>query len=1262
MNSSSAVRFVSWNVKGLNGPVKRSKVFSHLKSLKADILFLQETHLRVKDHIRLRKAWISQVYHSRHDGSSKGVAILINKKIQFTPTEVTTDTHGRFVIICGSLFQTKVILVNIYAPNWDDTDFVNKLLSSLPNLDTHKLILGGDLNCSIQPALDRSCPRTQAPSGMARAFSAFMAQSGCVDPWRFFNPSLKQFSFFSPVYRSFSRIDYFFVDNIFIPLIKKCDYLPIIISDHAPVILDISFTLNIKQRPLWKLDPLLLSEKDFCYFVATNIDTFLAINKTDNISHSTIWESLKAFLRGQIISYTAFKNKQHSKEISDLSESIGRLDQLYSESPTADLYKKRIDLQAKLNLLTTRHAEQLLLKTRGNYYEYGDKPSRLLAHQLKCQVASRLIPQIKDEHGLLISDPKHINDVFVSHFISLYTSSSPTDTSPMTAFLNDLEMPSLSDDDATTLEQDLEIEEITDAIMAMQNRKTPGMDGYPVEFYKKFKAQLAPLLLAVFTESLEKGSLPTTFSQASISLLLKKDKDPTHPGSYRPISLLNVDAKILAKVLALRMESFLPKIISEDQTGFIRDRHSFSNIRRLINIAYTKSPVHLPEAVISLDAEKAFDRVEFLYLFAALEKFGFGKTLISWIKLLYKHPQASVQTNDLRSTFFPLSRGTRQGCPLSPLLFAIVIEPLAIALRTTTEFQGITRGGIEHRVSLYADDLLLYVSHPMTCATKIVCLLEKFGRFSGYKLNFQKSECFLLNSTSPPGLTPSFPFHLSNSGFNYLGINITKSFSSLSSNLTTIVTRMKEDFKRWSALPLSLAGRINTVKMNILPKFLYVFQCLPLFLTKSFFKKLGQALTSFIWDSKLPRVKVNILQRPRSIGGLSLPSFIHYYWAANIQKILYWLHSPDTNWCILEEQTCRQSSLRALIYSSLPLRPSRFTSNPIVLSTLKIWNQFRSHYTFRSASVLGPIHKNHLFTPSTMGLSFLEWSRRNIHCFHSLYKAGTMDSFENLQKDHNLPRQLFFQYLQIRHFLKASFPPFPTLPTLEAWEELTLIKPRKGIISLIYGRVMSLDDQNLTRIKSRWEDELGVELGDHWDCALDRVNSSSSCARLSLIQFKVLHRVHYSKAKLAEIYPGSDASCSRCSFSPANLTHSFWSCPSLDSYWSGVFKTLSDALNIPIEPSPFTAIFGVPLDPDTVTKAQSDVIAFTSLLARRRILLGWKSPTPPSIARWLEDVMLFLKLEKIKFTLRGSMNKFYLRWQPIITHFDNLKELEANPT
>ena len=231
-------------------------------------------------------------------------------------------------------------------------------------------------------------------------------------------------------------------------------------------------------------------------------------------------------------------------------------------------------------------------------------------------------------------------------------------------------------------------------------------------------------------------------------------------------------------MLARRLEDRLPKMISEDQTGFIKGRHSFSNIRRLIDIAYTRNTDRLPEAVISLDAEKAFDRVEWQYLFAALEKFGFGVNFISWIKLLYKAPQACVQTNDLRSSFFPLTRGTRQGCPLSPLLFAIAIEPLAIVLRTTSAFQGIIRGGIEHRVSLYADDLLLYVSLPTTCASKIVSFLEEFGSFSGYKLNLQKSECFQLFSPVTSRLMPSFPFHLSDSGFKYLGITITKYFTS----------------------------------------------------------------------------------------------------------------------------------------------------------------------------------------------------------------------------------------------------------------------------------------------------------------------------------------------------------------------------------------------------------------------------------------------------------------------------------------------------
>lgn len=148
-------------------------------------------------------------------------------------------------------------------------------------------------------------------------------------------------------------------------------------------------------------------------------------------------------------------------------------------------------------------------------------------------------------------------------------------------------------------------------------------------------------------------------------------------GSYRTISLLNVDLKILAKILAQRLQQVLPSIISTDQRGFMLGRHSFHNTRRLLNIVSSPDS-NIPEVIISLDAEKAFDRMEWDFLFYVLQKCCFNLEFISWIKLLYANPVASVHTNGLQCPSFPLYRGTRQVSPLSPLLFAIAIEPLAI--------------------------------------------------------------------------------------------------------------------------------------------------------------------------------------------------------------------------------------------------------------------------------------------------------------------------------------------------------------------------------------------------------------------------------------------------------------------------------------------------------------------------------------------------------------------------------------------------------
>uniref|UniRef100_A0AAR2KU71 Reverse transcriptase domain-containing protein n=1 Tax=Pygocentrus nattereri TaxID=42514 RepID=A0AAR2KU71_PYGNA len=472
---------------------------------------------------------------------------------------------------------------------------------------------------------------------------------------------------------------------------------------------------------------------------------------------------------------------------------IAELDRLNALSPSPALFKNRVALQTEYDLITTTEAGRLILHARSNYYENGDKPSRLLGHQLRRRAASRIIPKVMDSGGTPSSDSLSINQVFKAYYSDLDKSESLSDDSVMSAFFNELEFPTVDHALAQELESPLTLDEIRAAIKTMQTNKAPGPDGFPLEFFKKFEKKLGPLLLAVFEESLGVGSLPQSMTQASISLLLKKDKDPTSCASYRPLSLLNTDIKILAKALALRLEAVLPNIISSAQNGFIKGRQLFFNTRTLLNVIFTKGSTLTSEVLVSLDAEKAFDRVEWNYLFNVLYKFGFKDNFISWIKLLYSSPKASVCTNGVRSDFFPLFRGTRQGCPLSPLLFALAIEPLSIALNSLNSFRGISRFGSEIKLSLYADDLLLYVTDPESCFPSILALLNRFSSFSGYKLNLQKSECFpssKLNNQSPIPVVEHF---------KYLGIEIYPSLNkTVQFNYNHILEQVSNDLKKWT--------------------------------------------------------------------------------------------------------------------------------------------------------------------------------------------------------------------------------------------------------------------------------------------------------------------------------------------------------------------------------------------------------------------------------------------------------------------------------
>lgn len=189
---------VSWNVRGLNHLAKRSRVFSQLNKLRAEVVYLQETNLVNKDQAKLRRGGFTQMFYSDFSHKSRGVAILLDQNVLFEESNVIKDKNGHYIIVQEKLFNKLVVLANIYAPNWDNVDFFKHFFSLLPDLDSYDLILGGDSNCVLDPKQHRSSLSLTSRSKSARCINTFLQAYGVIDPWRYKYPTSKQFSFFSP--------------------------------------------------------------------------------------------------------------------------------------------------------------------------------------------------------------------------------------------------------------------------------------------------------------------------------------------------------------------------------------------------------------------------------------------------------------------------------------------------------------------------------------------------------------------------------------------------------------------------------------------------------------------------------------------------------------------------------------------------------------------------------------------------------------------------------------------------------------------------------------------------------------------------------------------------------------------------------------------------------------------------------------------------------------------------------------------------------
>ena len=924
------------NVNGAREARKRAFIFDTALRQKVDVLFLQETHSDFKNETEWRREWGGEVILSHHTHVSGGVGFLLSKAFKPNSLEVQSIVDGRLLVLRAQFDHFKAVFINLYAPTVgaERKQFLSKVNDVLNGCTTEDfLFLGGDFNCTEDATLDRNHAEPHPAS--QHALRQLVHTHGLVDIWRRVHPDSRQYtwSHLRENRVSLARLDRIYCFKHLFNLVQDCFIMPAVFSDHSLLLCKVLIRNFKPKSAYWHFNSVLVHDKSFREVLEYFWGVFRQ-RKGDFSSLRQWWDHGKIQIQLLCKQHTLNITRDITRSMRELETDIVELESTENRGCIESLKEKKMALA---NLLSVK-VQGALVRSRYQNIRDMDAPSSFFFSLEKKNGQRKVIHTLLSDTGQEIKEPSQIRRRAVGFYTELYGSEYVYEQRLMEGFCEGL--PQVSKETNSRLAAPLCMQELQAALQAMQGHRAPGIDGLTAEFYRAFWGILGQDVLDVFNECLASGSLPVSCRRAVLTLLPKKG-NLQDIKNWRPVSLLCVDYKILSKVLASRLGRAMEEVIHRDQTYCVPGRSMVDNVHLIRDVLEVSSSLGIDTGLISLDQEKAFDRVEHTFLWTVMEKFGFSAGFIAKIKVLYSEIESVLKLNGGLCAPFRVHRGVRQGCALSGMLYALSLEPLLNKIRSSLE--GLVLPGFSSNIvlSAYADDIVVFIRNQRD-ADLLTNTVTDFSRASAARVNWSKSEALAVGEWR--GGLPVFSKDLKwiKDGFKYLGIYLGKK-SVMEKNWETVTEKIEGKLSKWRwLLPLmSMRGRVLVLNNLVASQLWHRLSCVDP--PPNLLAEIQKKMVDFFWDG-LHWVPQGVLFLAREEGGQGLIHLASRTVTFRLQFIQRYLTGPaDLMWRDVASCILRRVSNLGLDKALFLTDPKFMVSKglpPFYQSVFKSWNLF----------------------------------------------------------------------------------------------------------------------------------------------------------------------------------------------------------------------------------------------------------------------------------------------------------------------------------